>query len=230
MAASGGYYIAVAGDRVYVTPSSIVGSIGVVGGKIALGGLYEKVKLNTVSRGRGPRSMMAASAHAWTEAEKVLVRDKMKQTYDLFTSRVSAGRKGINLAATAEGRLFVGEKAIDLKMADRLGGLDTALDDMAGDLKLAAGDFDVYDYPAPKGLDEVLEDLLGGFGAAAAAPRLPQGALGDSGPLAGGAAAALLGEAVGPQAAASLGASAHALLQLRREPVLLLSPRVLILR
>ena len=229
MAASGGYYIAVAGDKMYVTPSSIVGSIGVVGGKMALGGLYEKAKLNTVSRGRGPRAMMGASGRAWTDAEKMLVRDKMKQTYDLFASRVSAGRKGINLANTAEGRLFVGDKAIELKMADALGGLDTALDDMASELKLARGNFDVFDYPAPKGLDELLEDLIGGFGVSAAAPSLAQAALGGSGdPI--GSAAMVLGEAAGPQAAESLRASAQALLQLRREPVLLLSPRVMIFR
>ncbi len=225
MAASGGYYIAVAGDKVYVTPSSIVGSIGVVGGKMALGGLYEKFKVNTVGRGRGPRAMMAASGAAWNAAEKALVREKMKQVYDLFAGRVTAGRKGIDLAQTAEGRLFVGEKAIALNMADKLGGLDSALTDMAADLHLADGSFDVFDYPAPKGLDEMLEDLLDGFGMSAAAP--PRAA---SGPGAFEPLAAVLDEAVGPGAAATIRQSAGSLLQIHREPVLLLSPRVLVFR
>ncbi len=225
MAASGGYYIAVAGDKIYLTPSSIVGSIGVVGGKLALGGLYEKFKLNTVSRGRGPRHMMAASAQPWSESERALVRAQMKQTYDLFASRVSAGRKGIDLGATAEGRLFAGEKAIALKMADTLGGLDTAVDDLSAALALAPGSFDVLDFPAPKGLDEVLEDLLGGFGMSAAARTGRQ-------PLAASLEAGLhsLEQLAGPESAASLRASARALWQLRSEPVLLLSPRVLTFR
>ena len=51
MAASGGYYCLVAGDKVYVNPSSIVGSIGVVGGKMALGGVYDHLKLRIKERG-----------------------------------------------------------------------------------------------------------------------------------------------------------------------------------
>lgn len=52
MAASGGYYVAVGTDKIYVNPSSIVGSIGVVGGKVAMGGLFEKFHVNTVSHRR----------------------------------------------------------------------------------------------------------------------------------------------------------------------------------
>jgi protease-4 len=48
MAASGGYYIAVAGERIYVTESSIVGSIGVVGGKLSMQGLYDKFQVKVV--------------------------------------------------------------------------------------------------------------------------------------------------------------------------------------
>ncbi|MFN0010593.1 MAG: S49 family peptidase [Phycisphaerales bacterium] len=225
MAASGGYYIAVAGDKVYVTPSSIVGSIGVVGGKMSLGGLYEKFNVNTVGRGRGPRAAMAASATGWSAAEKALVREKMVQVYDLFAGRVTAGRKGIDLKQTAEGRLFVGEKAIALKMADNLGGLDTALSDMAAGLNLAEGSFDVFDYPAPKGFEEMLEDMLGGFGMSAAAPALTRDGAGAAGPF-----AAMLGEAVGPGPSATILSSARSLLQMHKEPVLLVSPRVLIFR
>ncbi|MFY7896841.1 MAG: S49 family peptidase, partial [Phycisphaerales bacterium] len=63
MAASGGYYIAVAGDKIYVNPSSIVGSIGVVGGKIAMGELYDKLKVNVVGPGRAPVSRTGGGAH-----------------------------------------------------------------------------------------------------------------------------------------------------------------------
>ncbi|HZW06796.1 MAG TPA: S49 family peptidase, partial [Phycisphaerales bacterium] len=166
MAASGGYYLAVGGERIYVNPSSIVGSIGVVGGKMALGGAYEKLHINVVPRARGPHAaLFGSSAAPWSESERKLVRDKMTETYNLFTSRVTAGRRGIDLAKTAEGRLFVGQKAIELKMADRLGGLETARDDLASALDLKSGAYDVMDYPAPQSFAEAIGSMLEGFGA-----------------------------------------------------------------
>jgi protease IV len=220
MAASGGYYVAVAGDRIYVNPSSIVGSIGVVGGKMALGGLYDKVGINVVGRGRGPMADMFASARPWTPEQRTLVRAKMSDIYDLFTQRVVQGRNGINLSATAEGRLFTGARALDLKMADRIGGLDTAIGDLAAHVKLAG--FDVMHYPGPKGLDELLEDLFSGFGASSA--RSPRGSA-----LAGELLGAL-GQAMGPRNWQTVAAQLEALAQLRREPAVLVSPRAILFR
>src|SRR5690606_7120002 len=93
MAASGGYYIAVAGDKIYVTPSGIVGSIGVVGGKISMGGLYDLLHVNVVERARGPRADLFSSSQPWTDQQRAFVRDKMAETYDLFTRRVAQGRE-----------------------------------------------------------------------------------------------------------------------------------------
>jgi protease-4 len=84
MAASGGYYVSVAGDRIYVNPSSIVGSIGVVGGKISLGELYGKVKVHVVERGRGPMSDLFDSDKPWNEQQLAMVRAKMTKTFDQF--------------------------------------------------------------------------------------------------------------------------------------------------
>ncbi|MEM8756222.1 MAG: S49 family peptidase [Planctomycetota bacterium] len=157
MAASGGYYVAVAGDRVYVNPSSIVGSIGVVGGKIGLSGVMENLQVNIVRRSRGPMAGIFGSA-AWTDAEREAVRERIGQTYDLFTSRVAQGREGIDLDETAAGRLFTGSKAIELDMADELGSISTAITDLAEELGLER--YDVLDYPGPQSF----EDLLDQFG------------------------------------------------------------------
>nr|HRJ49558.1 S49 family peptidase [Phycisphaerales bacterium] len=161
MAASGGYYCAVAGDRIFVDPSSIVGSIGVVGGRMSLDGVYEKLKVNVVSRSRGPRSDLFRTTGPWTDQEIVLVREKMARTYDLFTRRVSAGRPGIDLSKTAEGRLFTGNQAIGLKMADEVGGLSSAIESLASSVGLS--NYDVQDYPGPKGIGETIGEMLGGF-------------------------------------------------------------------
>ncbi len=227
MAASGGYYILSAGDRVYITPSSIVGSIGVVGGKIAMQGLYDKLQVNVVGRARGPRAAMMAST-PWTAEQRGYVRAAMQKTYDLFTRRVAAGRKGIDLAKTAEGRLFLGQKAIDLKMADKIGGLDDALTDLAAELNLAPGTYDVLDYPEPMSFAEIIEKMLGAGGMGAASPI---GGAGRAAPLAGLAPlAGVAREVLGEQAWAALRPQLQALLELRKEPVLLVSPRAIYLK
>jgi protease-4 len=221
MAASGGYYIAVSGQKIYVNPSSIVGSIGVVGGKMALGGAMEKLHVNVVPRARGPRAAMFGSQTPWSEAERGFVRQKMTETYELFARRVSAGRPGIELAKTAEGRLFVGNKAIELKMADKIGGLSVAIDDLAGELSLAEGKYDVLDYPAPKTLAEVLEDAFGGFGANARVPRV-------AGPV--GEIAMIAREVLGADRYAQVVDNLNAIMQLRSEPVILAMPRAIIFK
>lgn len=222
MAASGGYYILVAGDRVWVNPSSIVGSIGVVGGKLSFGPLMEKVHINTVVRARGPAADMFSMSKPWTDTQRAMVRQKMTETYDQFTSRVTAGRKGIDLARTAEGRLFTGQRAIELKMADEIGGLEDAVKAMASAKGLNAGAFDVMDYPPPRGLEEILSDFMGASG--------PRVASGITGPGINGELAGVVKAAVGPAAFGVLSDAATALMQMRREPVLLVSPRVLIFR
>ncbi|MFO0833832.1 MAG: S49 family peptidase [Phycisphaerales bacterium] len=215
MAASGGYYCAVAGDKIYVNPSSIVGSIGVVGGKIAMQGLYEKLKVNVVTRSRGPRAAMFRSTAPWSPEELELVRGKMRETYDLFTSRVTAGRKGIELAKTAEGRLFSGSVAVGMKMADKVGGLSDAIADMADSLSMT--DYEVMDLPGPKPLEEVIRDAMKGFASA---------------PVRGNAAmepvAAMAREIVGPHAWPALRDGMNAMMLLREQPVILMTPSVIV--
>ncbi|MEZ6317915.1 MAG: S49 family peptidase [Phycisphaerales bacterium] len=219
MAASGGYYVLSAGQKVYVNPSSIVGSIGVVGGKYAMGGLYDKLKVNIVERSRGPAASLNSSVTPWTDAEQALVRLKMSQTYDLFTQRVTAGRQGIDLSKTAEGRLFTGNKAIGMHMADELGGLDDAITDLALDLDM--DDYDVVEYPAPPSFEEMIERMLGGF---VKAPSVAQSAAAAN-PL-----AATLEGVLGTDRFNAIRDSLNAMALLRDEPVLLTSPRAIIVK
>lgn len=218
MAASGGYYIAVAGDKIYVTPSSIVGSIGVVGGKLALQGLYDKLHINVVARSRGPMATVMSALSPWSEKERGLVRARMQETYDLFVSRVTAGRPKIDIAQTAEGRLFAGDKAIELKMADRIGGIDIAISELASSLGLAKGSYDVVDFPAPKTFEEMLEGLFP-MAQTASAASLP-----DSASL------QTLRALVGPSAWSQLQAALQGAMLLRQEPVVLVTPSVLIVK
>lgn len=221
MAASGGYYIAVSGEKIYVNPSSIVGSIGVVGGKLALGGLMDMVKVNVVSRSRGPRADMMSMAKPWNEQDKALVRQKMTQTYDQFTSRVTAGRPGIDLDKTAAGRLFTGKKAVDLKMADEIGTYQDAIGDLAAKVGLSSGSYDVLDYPAPKSFAEMLEEMMG----QAAAPSVGGSLTGPMRDI-----SAIGQQLIGPDHWRSVQTHLDAMIQLHREPVLLVSPSVILFR
>jgi protease-4 len=228
MAASGGYYLAVAGDRVYVNPSSIVGSIGVVGGKISMEGLYDRLKVNVVSRSRGPLGGLFSSA-PWGENELRIVRNKMTETYNLFASRVEAGRPDADLDQIGEGRLFTGDKALRMRMADALGGLDVALEDLASELEL--GDYDVMHFPGPKSLPEVLDDFFGGAAASAPLSSPLQGVQGAISRMATPAEISavgrqLLGTAAWPQVSRQI----DTLMLLREEPVILLSPSAVIFR
>lgn len=217
MAASGGYYVLSAGDRVFVNPSSIVGSIGVVGGKISMAGLYDKAKVRVVERSRGPMAGLFGTSESWTESELAAVRDRMSQTYDLFTSRVAEGRPGIDLSKTAEGRLFVGSEAVGLEMADEVGGLDDAINALAAEVGL--GEFEPVHYPPPPSFEEMLEQMFGGVAGAPSVSGVPFGPLGEA-----------VSGLIGPERYRAVVDSLNGLMLLQREPVLLVNPRTIIVR
>ncbi len=219
MAASGGYYIAVGGSKIYANSSSIVGSIGVVGGKIAMGGLYDKLHINVVERTRGPMASIESSTTPWSEAQRALVRERMTETYDQFVGHVKEGRPGIDISKTAEGRLFVGTDAIDLKMVDAIGGLDDAIYELADEVGL--DDFEVMDFPGPKSFSEMIEEMFGGF---VQAPGVMLGRAQLN------TVATTLREVLGPQRFEMVRDAINAGMQLRHEPVLLTMPRVIMVR
>lgn len=220
LAASGGYYIASAGHVVYISPTSIVGSIGVVGGKITLGGLYEKIGVNITRRSRGPMGDMFNSVAPFTPEQKVALLAAFERTYDQFLDRVSIGRgkRLQDVKAVAEGRLFTGRQAVANGMADKEGGLQDAITGLAAQLKLKPGSYDVIEFPKPMSLSEYLEELFDGM---ASAP----GAADDA------AAAVRAARAVlGPEAWRSARPVLSGLLQLRREHVLTLMPMAIVVR
>lgn len=220
MAASGGYYIASAGERIFVSPSSIVGSIGVVGGKYSMKGLYDTLKVHITSRSRGPMAGMFASDRAWSPEELASVRAKMTQTFDQFKARVAEGRPNADLAKTAGGWLFSGQKAIDLGLADEIGGQTEALDALASKIGLD-DDYEVYEFPAPRPLSEVLEDAMQGFGSSHA-PFAGLGAPADV----FASLRAVLGERTWKQVAPSIAG----MMEMRREPVLLLATTTIVIK
>lgn len=217
MAASGGYYVLSAGEKVYVNPSSIVGSIGVVGGKYAMGDLYKKAKVNIIERSRGPMGDLFSASTPWNDEQVDIIRKQMTTTYDLFTSRVVAGRDGIDLDQTAAGRLFVGSDAIELKMADEIGGLDEAINGLAGEIEM--GDFDVVHFPQPQSFEDMLTETFRQF---MSSPQVSVGSAIGSAQIES-LARSILGQDRYDAAVDTL----NALSLLRDERVLLVNPRIL---
>jgi len=180
-AASGGYYVAVAADRIVAAPGTLTGSIGVVGGKIAVGGALERhgVHTDVVSKGRNAGWLSMQTPFTADEREAFLAT--MKDVYRLFTSKVAAGRRldPDRIAALAEGRVFTGRMAKELGLVDRLGTLDDAIDEARKLAGIADGEeIERVLLPEPRGL---FDDLFGGqVPAAAPVARAVAGGLGPS--------------------------------------------------
>jgi protease-4 len=136
MAASGGYYLASAGAVIFAEETSIVGSIGVVGGKIAIDRALEKIGIHaeTFSAKTRDRRAEARAAYEsllmpWDDATRERVLQTMTGIYRLFLSRVSEGR-GISVervADFAEGRIFSGRDGKYRGLVDTIGGLREAI-------------------------------------------------------------------------------------------------------
>ena len=168
MAASGGYYLASAGDYIYADAAGIIGSIGVVGGKMALGGLYEKVGLTTASFTQGKNADIYSSTTPWNDSQRRMIKTWMKGTYDQFTQRIMVTREGKiqDIDKVARGRIFTAAEAKTLGMVDALGGLNEAIAEAAKRAKLDAGSYDLKTLPeAP-----TLQEMLGKGGIAMSAP------------------------------------------------------------
>ena len=216
MAASGGYYLASAGDYVYADPSAIVGSIGVVGGKFVLKDLFEKVGLGTEAFSKGRNAQLFSSNARFTDRQKRMVRNWMQTTYDQFTQRVMStrGEKIKDIDKVARGRIFLAKQAKELGMVDELGGTQAAIAHAAMRVSLEPGQYDVQVMPAPK----TLADLILGGGGETAFPFKPNVNVTIS-------ADSLL-HALAPSARKLIGRHIQAAQLLQDRPVMLISPYV----
>jgi protease-4 len=172
MAASGGYYLACAGDRIFADPSAIVGSIGVVGGKFVMKDLFDKLGITTATFTRGKNADLFGTDTEFTDRQRKMVKSWMTETYDQFTARVMTTRAGKikKIEDVAQGRVFIAEQAKDLGMVDEIGGADKAIAYAAQQAHLKPEGYEVRMVPAAK----TLLDLIGGTGLSAESPIEPK--------------------------------------------------------
>lgn len=130
MGASGAYYIACGADYIFAENYSIVGSIGIYGGKVDLSGLMEKVGLRSEPVKTHEHSDAESFARPWTDEEKAALQDYMDDFYNRFTGIVSQATKIPQATvdtAYGGGRVMVGYKAYRAGLVQALGGLDDAI-------------------------------------------------------------------------------------------------------
>lgn len=136
--ASGGYYIACGAQQIVAEPFSIVGSIGIYGGKVDASGLLSKIGLKSESVKTHGYSDAESFNRPWTDEEKAALQEYMDDFYNRFTGVVSQAT-GVEQAAVDSlyggGRVFVGHKAYEFGLVHKLGGLDVAI----GEAKRLAG-------------------------------------------------------------------------------------------
>ena len=128
VAASGGYYIAMAADEIIAQPGTITGSIGVVTGKPVVEQLLDRAGITTDSVAQGAHGRMFAPTHPFSEDEWAIVNTWLDWIYDDFTSKVAEGR-GMSrdqVQEVARGRVWTGADAAGNGLADGLGGLADA--------------------------------------------------------------------------------------------------------
>jgi protease-4 len=158
-AASGGYYISCGADKIYAEPVTVTGSIGIFGLIPNIRGLVtDKLGVTTYPISTNPAGAQPDIFAPMTESQRAGMQSYVDRGYELFVKRVAGGRKKTvdQIKAIAEGRVWDGREALKIGLVDKLGGLDTALADMAKELGVESWSVERY----PKTEDDVLTALL----------------------------------------------------------------------
>jgi protease-4 len=129
VAASGGYYISMGCDKIFAEPGTITGSIGVVGGKFAVGGLLDKLGVTTDTVTIGQHGLILSPIRPFRDDERAAMRRLIEETYHQFVRKAADGRK-MSIAALeklAGGRIYTGRQAKQLGLVDEVGTLNDAI-------------------------------------------------------------------------------------------------------
>jgi protease-4 len=159
LAASGGYYISCAADRIFAQPNTITGSIGVFGIVPNFKKMFgEKMGITIDTVNTNAHSDMMSTLRAATPTESAQIQKSVENVYQTFIGRVADGR-GLTKEAVNEigqGRVWSGSDALAIKLVDELGGLPEAIAYAAKKAKLT--EYRLEDLPKQK---NPLEELLG---------------------------------------------------------------------
>lgn len=132
-AASGGYYISCAANKIIAERSTLTGSIGVFGVVRNMAGTFKLLDVTTDIVKTNTYADLGDISRPMREDEKALMQKGVEHTYDLFLTRCSDGR-GLpkdSIDHIGQGRVWTGEQALDRGLVDKLGGMDVAIEEAA---------------------------------------------------------------------------------------------------
>jgi protease-4 len=151
-----------AADKIFAEPGTLTGSIGVVGGKMAFGRMFDKIGVTTDVISRGQNSGIFSMNAPFSDSEKAALKRLMEDTYRQFTSKAAEGRKMKleRLEELAQGKVYTGRQAKDNGLVDELGTLREAIAAAKQAAGIAADQkLELMVLPQPKSF---FEQMLGG--------------------------------------------------------------------
>jgi protease IV len=166
LAASGGYYIAMAAPDIVAEPGTLTGSIGIYGGKIVTGGTYDKLGMNIESISIGKTAEMNSPVRPYNADERAKMEEQLRSFYDQFVDKVASSRKMKPEAvdAIAQGRVWTGRQAQKLGLVDQIGGLDRAVALAKERAKIPAKDsVELVVYPPRRSMWDVISEGFSGM-------------------------------------------------------------------
>ena len=174
LAASGGYYIALPAQLIVAQPSTLTGSIGIFGGKIVMGGVYEKLGARIESTSIGKHAEIESPVRPYNPDEVKKLDEQLQAFYDQFVEKVATSRHSTpeKIDAMAQGRVWTGQQARERGLVDALGGLDRAIELTKERAKIPAdSDVELIVYPPKKSFYQILSDQFNGTNESLAVSR-----------------------------------------------------------
>jgi protease-4 len=165
LAASGGYYIAMPAQVIVAQPSTLTGSIGIFGGKVVTGGIYEKLGARIESTSIGRHAEINSPARPYNGEETKKLQEHLQAFYDQFIEKVAESRhtQPEKIDAIAQGRVWTGRQAKQNGLVDELGGLDQAIAVAKQRAKITPdSDVEIVMYPPRKNFYELVSEQLSG--------------------------------------------------------------------
>jgi len=149
-AASGGYYISAPAYKIFADGATITGSIGVISGKFAVGGLFDKVGVTKTTFQRGENSGIYSITDTFSVQQRERMETSITRVYDLFKKQVATGR-GLTVDSVqtiAQGRVWVGEDAREIGLVDSIGGFIDALNFLIDETEAEENDLELWFMPS----------------------------------------------------------------------------------
>ena len=162
LAASGGYYIASAAEKIFANPGTLTGSIGVIMAFSNAKGLMEKIGLQPEIVKAGEYKDIGSPARAMTQKERDLLQSVVTDVHQQFIEAVANGRD-ISVAEVtkiADGRILTGRQAYSLNLVDQIGGLQVSIDQLAHKVGIIGSPKIIKETPRVGFLDWVLKSTV----------------------------------------------------------------------